>query len=106
MNVTIENRGIYAINSIHLILNVFVENSTNEILLPPDTLFATTEVDYGIIDPNNATTKKIKLKIELEVGSTLLVDCWLRNEFEIQISVSMFNIDASGYFYSEYDHPF
>ena len=103
VNVTIENNGIYPIDHISLDVESYVHNTTNELILPVGTLFAITSLEFVGIAPNNQSTLKIPLQVMVDVGPGLLVDCWLRNEFDIKLDVAQIPMNISGDYFTEFD---
>ncbi len=103
INVTISNEGLYPMDGIEATLNCYVENSTNEMFLPPDTLFASATFTFGVIAPGNHSTTRVALHVT--PGLNITIDCWLRNEFNITTSVVQFPISVAGIFFAHYNAP-
>ncbi len=103
INVTISNGGLYPMDGIEATLNCYVENSTNEMFLPPGTLFASAAFTFGVIAPGNHSTTRVALHVT--PGLNITIDCWLRNEFTITTSVVQFPMAVAGIFFAYYNAP-
>ena len=104
--VYLNNSGFYDIDFLYIYVEIYIENSTNNALLPPGDRIGMveknfTEISSGVLNLRYMLIVQVLAKY---VPGLVTQDAWLRVEYNIKIYSMGITILANGTFYQQWDH--
>ncbi|MHA1342079.1 MAG: hypothetical protein ACTSRZ_19820 [Promethearchaeota archaeon] len=107
MNVTITNNGFFSIKYVYVNITMYIENSTDNLLLPWGSKIGEMIESFPEIEKGQSYQKELVLEIPTDVGlgvGFLTQDAWIEYRFKIDTQVTYFPISVNGSIYQFYDH--